>query len=48
MPDLATLADSADRFLGAVRALADDDVPWPTTTCPGRRRRALAAATAPA
>ncbi|TVZ05406.1 maleylpyruvate isomerase family mycothiol-dependent enzyme [Trebonia kvetii] len=26
MPELATLAASADRFLGAVRALADDDV----------------------
>jgi len=27
MPELAALAQSADRFLGAVRALADDDVP---------------------
>jgi len=26
MPELSTLAASADRFLGAVRALADDDV----------------------
>src|SRR3984957_14953897 len=26
MPELASLADSADRFLGAVQALADDDV----------------------
>lgn len=26
MPELAALAQSADRFLGAVRALADDDV----------------------
>jgi maleylpyruvate isomerase len=26
MPDLAALAQSADRFLGAVRTLADDDV----------------------
>ncbi len=26
MPELATLAASADRFLGAVRALTDDDV----------------------
>jgi maleylpyruvate isomerase len=29
MPELATLARSADRFLGAVRALADDDVLGP-------------------
>jgi maleylpyruvate isomerase len=28
MPELAALAHSADRFLGAVRALADDDVLW--------------------
>ena len=27
IPELDTLAQSADRFLGAVRALADDDVP---------------------
>ena len=26
MPELAALAQSADRFLGAVRTLADDDV----------------------